>query len=133
MSYEATMPYRIVVMCENCGYPLRVIKEGMGRGVYQLSLKKIHKTYGGKCPKCGKELQKRPRRIEFKTLKEASEYTNIDTKGVKITKLLTIRIPTWMDEAIKDLVKRGVFKSKTEFIVKAIMKMLEEHKVHGVH
>jgi hypothetical protein len=130
MPYQATMPYRITILCGNCGYPLRVIKEGMGRGVYQLSLKKIHKMYGGRCPKCGKELDKKPKKVEFKTLKEASEYMNVDTKGVKITKLLTVRIPTWMDEAIKDLVKRGVFKSKTEFIVKAIMKMLEEHKVH---
>jgi len=104
----------------------------MGRGVYQLSLKRIHKMYGGRCPKCGKELDKKPKKVEFKTLKEAGEYTNID-KNTKTTKLLTIRIPIWMDEAIKRLVENGKFKSKTEFIVKAIMKMLEEHKVHGVH
>jgi len=104
---------------------LRTIKEGMGRGVYQLSLSRIHKMYGGRCPKCGKELDKKPKKVEFKTLKEANEYVGVESK---ITKLLTIRIPVWMDEAIKDLVKRGVFKSKTEFIVKAIMKMLEEHR-----
>jgi len=127
MPYQPSQPYRIMILCSNCGYVLRTIKEGMGRGVYQLSLKKIHKMYGGRCPKCGKELDKKPKKVEFKTLK-ASEY--IDTKSIKITKLLTIRIPTWMDEAIKHLVEKGMFKSKTEFIVKAIMKMLEEHKVH---
>jgi hypothetical protein len=127
MSYQPSQPYRIIVTCGNCGYVLRTIKEGMGRGVYQLSIKRIHKTYGGRCPKCGKELDKRPKRIEFKTLKEASEYLDTSTKN---TKLISARIPIWMDEAIKRLVENGVFKSKNEFIVKAIMKMLEEHGIH---
>jgi ribosomal protein S27AE len=127
MPYEATMPYRIVIMCGECGYVLRTIKEGMGRGVYQLSIKKIHKTYGGKCPKCGKELQKRPRRIEFKTLKEAGEYVSVDTKT---TKRITILMPVWLYNLITRLVKEGRFKSRTELITKAVLKFLEEHGLH---
>jgi predicted nucleic-acid-binding Zn-ribbon protein len=130
MPYEATMPYRIVVMCENCGFPLRVIKEGMGRGVYQYNIKKIHKTYGGKCPKCGKELSRRPRSMVFKTLKEASEYMDVD---VKTTKRVTILMPVWLYDLITKLVREGKFKSRTELITKAIMKMLDEQKIHEVH
>ena len=127
MPYQPSQPYRIMILCSNCGYPLRVIKEGMGRGVYQLSIKKIHKTYGGKCPKCGKELQKRPRRVEFKTLKEASMYMNVDTKT---TKRITILMPAWMYDTITRLVKEGRFKSRTELITKAVLKFLEEHGLH---
>jgi predicted nucleic-acid-binding Zn-ribbon protein len=126
MPYQP-QPYRIVVLCGSCGYRLRVIKEGIARGVHQLSIKRILEINGGKCPKCGKRLNKRPEKIEFKTIKEASEYLDVDD-DVKKRKLITIWMPVQLDEAIKELVKQGKAKSRNEFILKAIVKMLEEHK-----
>jgi hypothetical protein len=64
--------------------------------------------HGGRCPACGKELNKKPKGIEFKTLNEASEHLNASTKT---TKVISVRIPVWMDEAIKRLVENGTFKS----------------------
>jgi len=60
----------------------------------------------------GKELSRRPRRIEFKTLKELNQYLEVEAS----TRHLTVRIPTWMYEAIKRLVENGKFKSRTELI-----------------
>jgi hypothetical protein len=106
-----------------------VIKNGIARGVYQLSIKRILEINGGKCPKCGKKLSK-PKKIEFKTIEEASEYLNADTEK---RKLITIWMPTWVDQAIKELVKQGRAKSRNEFILRAIIKMLEEMLEHGAH
>jgi hypothetical protein len=120
------LPYVIVFTCGNCGYVLHTFKSRMGRGLYHIPLKKIHKTYFGKCPSCGKELNRRPRRIEFKTLKELNQYLEVEAS----TRHLTVRIPTWMYDIIVKLVEDGKFKSKSEFIVKAIMRLLEEHGLH---
>jgi DNA-directed RNA polymerase subunit M/transcription elongation factor TFIIS len=115
--------YVIVFTCGNCGYVLHTFKSKQGRGLYHIP--KIHKRYFGKCPACGKELDKKPKRIEFTTLKEHKQYLEVEAS----TTHLTVRIPTWMYDHIVKLVKSGVFKSKSEFIVKAILKMLE----HGLH
>jgi ssDNA-binding Zn-finger/Zn-ribbon topoisomerase 1 len=124
------MPYKIIFTCGDCGYPLDII-EGRGKGLYHVTVSKIHRKYGGKCPRCGRELQKRPKRIEFKTSKEYEEHMNVE---VSIgTKLLTVRIPVWMYEAMMDLIRKGEFKTKTEFIIRAITKLLEGYKTHEVH
>lgn len=111
-------------MCGNCGYVLHTFRSKMGRGLYHIP--KIHKLYFGKCPACGKELKK-PKRIEFKTLKEHKQKQNFETKA---STFITARIPTWMYDTITKLVEDGKFKSKSEFIVKAILSYLEEHGLH---
>jgi predicted RNA-binding Zn-ribbon protein involved in translation (DUF1610 family) len=120
------LPYVIVFTCGNCGYVLHTFRSREGRGLYHIPLKKIHKTYFGKCPECGKELNRRPRRIEFKTLKELNQYLEVEAS----TRHLTVRIPTWMYEKLESLVKSGLYKTKADFVLKAIMRMLEEHKEH---
>jgi DNA repair exonuclease SbcCD ATPase subunit len=112
---------------------LRVIKNGIARGVHQLSIKKIYEIHGGRCPRCNKELSKKPGKIEFKKLDEAGEYLNVDNVDTRKRKLITIWMPTWVDQAIKELVKQGRAKSRNEFILRAIIKMLEEMLEHGAH
>jgi len=124
---RSKLPYVIVFTCGNCGYVLHTFRSKMGRGLYHIPLKKIHKAYFGKCPACGKELSRRPRRIEFKTLKELNQYLEVEATS---TTHLTVRIPTWMYEAIKRLVENGKFKSRTELITKAVLEFLEKHGLH---
>jgi hypothetical protein len=123
---RSKLPYTIVFKCGNCGYVLHTFKSKQGRGLYHTPLRKIHKAYFGKCPACGKELSRRPNRIEFKTLKELNQYLEVEAS----TRHLTVRIPTWMYEAIKRLVENGKFKSRTELITKAVLEFLEKHGLH---
>jgi ribosomal protein L34E len=125
MVFKPKLPYRIIFTCGGCGYILKVFKSGKGRGLYHVTIKRIHKTYGGVCPQCGRKLNIKPKRIEFKTLKE-----HLDVEASTSTRHLTVRIPTWMYEKLESLVKSGLYKTKADFVLKAIMRMLEEHKEH---
>jgi transcription initiation factor IIE alpha subunit len=124
---RSKLPYVIVFKCGGCGYILEIFKSRRGKGLYHTPLRKIHKAYLGKCPKCGKELSRRPKGIEFKTLGEHKQYLEVEATS---TTHLTVRIPTWMYEAIKRLVENGKFKSRTELITKAVLEFLEKHGLH---
>jgi hypothetical protein len=124
MPFKPKLPYKILFVCKECKYDLYVFQNRKGRGLYHVTLKRIREIYGGVCPRCGKRLEK-PTRLEFKTLKE-----HADIEASTSTRHLTVRVPTWMYDIIVKLVKSGKFKSKSEFIVKAILKLLEEHGLH---
>jgi hypothetical protein len=124
MPFKPKSPYKILFVCGGCKHVLHVFKSRKGRGLYHITLRRIYEIYGGVCPRCGKRFEK-PTRLEFKTFKE-----HMVMEASTSTRHLTVRIPTWMYDIIMKFIADGKFKSKTEFIIKAILKMLEEHGLH---
>jgi hypothetical protein len=127
------MPYVIVFKCRGCGGILEVggeverVRGGGGRHPHILASRSVYKVYDGVCPYCGRELDLKPERLEFGRLREHPEYLNVKTK--RWVRTLTCKVPILIDEMVERLVKEGVYKTKAQFIRKAILKLLKEHGV----
>jgi hypothetical protein len=120
--------YKIILKCAGCGYTLYTVHGGGrhgGRGAGHLSIEKVRRHYDYTCPVCGRRLEARPAKIEFTTLKEYEERYKPSTTPQ--SRMVAFYLPTWADEAIERLVASGAYKSKSEFLRKAVMKLLEEH------
>ena len=44
---------------------------------------------------------------------------------------ITLRLPTVYDKALESLVKRGLYRDKTEIILAALRKLFREHGLEG--
>jgi hypothetical protein len=76
---------------------------------------------------CGRRLEAKPAKIEFKTLKEYEEHYKPSTP--QQSRVVAFHLPAWADEAIERLVASGAYKSKSQFLRKAVLKLLEEHGI----
>jgi hypothetical protein len=127
MPLRATQPFRIVFVCSACGHILDVLRDGRGRHLGCITLRRTLKVYGGVCPNCGRQLNVKPEKLEFASFKE--QYGGVGVPAPARLKHITLRIPAWMDKAIERLVESGVAKTKSQFIRKAVERSLKEHGV----
>jgi hypothetical protein len=127
------VPYAIVFKCRGCGGVLEVgrgaehVKGGSGRHVGIVTTRRVYEAYEGVCPYCGRELALKPERLEFKTLGEHGEYLSTDAST--LIRTMTFKVPAWIEEAVERLVREGAYRSKSQFLRRAVLKLLEEHGV----
>ncbi len=127
MSRWPSKPFRIMFVCSGCGHLLDVIRSGRGRHLGLVTLRRTLRVYDGVCPSCGRQLNVKPEKLEFTVFKE--QYGGVGVPAPARLRHLTLRIPTWMDEALERLVKNGVAKSKSQLVRKAVERLLKEHGV----
>jgi Arc/MetJ-type ribon-helix-helix transcriptional regulator len=60
-------------------------------------------------------------------LREHGEYLNAEAST--LIRTMTFKVTAWIEEAVERLVREGLYRSKSQFLRKAVLKLLEEHGV----